>query len=75
MSQHDEHSHKTHRDHNPTHPNTPHFTPSHGNGAHFDLAGAALDEMHAAGFKPEFGSWRDDDKDVGRVCDYVRQHT
>jgi exoribonuclease R len=25
------------------------------NGGHFDLAQAALDEMHAAGFKPEFG--------------------
>jgi exoribonuclease R len=30
---------------------------SHPQGGHgFDLAGAALDEMHAAGFKPEFGA-------------------
>lgn len=29
---------------------------SHWDGGHFDLAGAALDEMHAAGFKPEFGA-------------------
>jgi exoribonuclease R len=26
-----------------------------GSGGHFDLAQSALDEMHAAGFKPEFG--------------------
>jgi exoribonuclease R len=54
MSQHDQHSHKGPRDHTPTHPTGTHT--SHGNAAHFDLAGAALDEMHAAGFKPEFGS-------------------
>jgi exoribonuclease R len=34
------------------HGNT-HF--SHGDARHFDLAAAALDEMHEAGFKPEFG--------------------
>jgi exoribonuclease II len=56
MSQHDQHGNKTHRNHNPTHPNATHITPSHGSGGHFDLAGAALDEMHAAGFKPEFGA-------------------
>src|ERR1700735_2514274 len=60
MSQHDEHGHKSHRDHNPTHSNTPHHPPRHGSGGHSDLAGAALDEMHAAGFKPEFGSGVDE---------------
>lgn len=33
-----------------------HARSSHWDGGHFDLAGAALDEMHAAGFKPEFGA-------------------
>ena len=33
-----------------------HARNSHWDGGHFDLAGAALDEMHAAGFKPEFGA-------------------
>jgi exoribonuclease-2 len=32
-----------------------HAWQSHTNGHPFDLAQAALDEMHAAGFKPEFG--------------------
>ena len=41
--------------HDQTHPAS--FAPhqSHWVNGHFDLAGAALDEMHAAGFKPEFG--------------------
>jgi exoribonuclease R len=35
----------------------PHSGPSHGQGSHgFDLARAALDEMHEAGFLPEFGA-------------------
>jgi exoribonuclease R len=34
----------------------PHYAHAHGDAAHFDLAGAALDEMHEAGFVPEFGA-------------------
>src|SRR5579875_1926279 len=32
-----------------------HAPRQHGNSDHFDLAQAALDEMHEAGFRPEFG--------------------
>ena len=34
----------------------PHFSHEHGDAQHFDLAGAALEEMHEAGFTPEFRS-------------------
>src|ERR1700748_3137448 len=63
MSQHDRHDHGNHRDHNNASHNRPnhnnggtHPTQNHWSGGHFDLAGAALDEMHAALFKPEFGA-------------------
>jgi len=63
MSQHEQHGNGKHQDHNNAshnkggdHPNQFHLTQGHGSGAHFDLAGAALDEMHAALFKPEFGA-------------------
>jgi exoribonuclease R len=57
MSQHEQHSNVKHQDHNNASHNNGgnHLTQNHGSGAHFDLAGAALDEMHAANFKPEFG--------------------
>ncbi|MEO6922416.1 MAG: RNB domain-containing ribonuclease, partial [Bryocella sp.] len=34
----------------------PTFVHEHQDPKHFDLAGAALDEMHEAGFRPEFGA-------------------
>jgi exoribonuclease R len=74
MSQHEQHGNGKHQDHNNAshnkggdhsnkggdHSNQFHLTQGHGSGAHFDLAGAALDEMHAAGFKPEFGAGVDE---------------
>jgi exoribonuclease-2 len=56
-----EHDHRRRNDTSKIHHNTAdkpaHAQQGHGGGgAHgFDLAQAALDEMHAAGFKPEFG--------------------
>ncbi len=53
-----EHTHRRHSSPDQTQHHGP-VTPANshgGGGAHgFDLAQAALDEMHAAGFKPEFG--------------------
>jgi exoribonuclease R len=62
MSRHEQHGNKTHRDHNaaPSANGPIRLTGNHGSGAHFDLAGAALDEMHAANFKPEFGAGVDE---------------
>jgi len=69
MSRHEHHSSPNHNDRlrahrynrqTNNHPAPAHVTQNHGNGAHFDLAGAALDEMHAAGFKPEFGAGVDE---------------
>ena len=66
MSEHDRHRHNSQQhdhldNHNQQHNNQQHDGQHHsGNQQHsghgFDLAGAALDEMHAAGFKPEFGA-------------------
>src|SRR6185312_13252406 len=54
---HDNHSHNSHDHNNHGHHNEgAHLTQNHWSGGHFDLAGAALDEMHAALFKPEFGA-------------------
>jgi exoribonuclease R len=47
MSEHGTRTHSEHGQHSQQQ--------QHGGGHGFDLAGAALDEMHAAGFKPEFG--------------------
>jgi exoribonuclease R len=67
MSRHEQPSTQNHNDrlkahrYNNRQPNAPtHKNQSHGDPAHFNLAGAALDEMHAAGFKPEFGSGVDE---------------
>ncbi len=46
--QHDNHQH--HENHQPHH-----YAPTSQHNGHFDLAAAALDEMHEAGFNPEFG--------------------
>src|SRR6201986_5225194 len=58
-----DHNNAGHRDHNNASHHRPghhdagtHLTQNHWSGGHFDLAGAALDEMHAALFKPEFGA-------------------
>jgi exoribonuclease R len=64
---HDTHSQNNHQQHNnhqqdnshpqhaqPQHTGQPHQ--SHQDPRHFDLAGAALEEMHEADFKPEFGA-------------------
>jgi len=52
MSGYDPHSHNDHHQDQkqPQHASDPRQAPRH-----FDLAAAALDEMHEAGFKPEFG--------------------
>ncbi|MEO7030310.1 MAG: RNB domain-containing ribonuclease [Acidobacteriaceae bacterium] len=53
MSQHGNGSHQS----NPPRNNNGPIHPVYRTGGHgFDLSGAALDEMHAAGFKPEFGA-------------------
>ena len=52
--QHNDHlQHQNHQQHDHQQPHHYAQTPQH-NG-HFDLAAAALDEMHEAGFNPEFG--------------------
>jgi exoribonuclease-2 len=55
-----QHGNGQHQNHHSNHQNTSHrFTTPvvYRTGGHgFDLSGAALDEMHAAGFKPEFGA-------------------
>ena len=66
MSEHDRHRHSNQQhdhldNHNQQHNNQQHDGQHHSgsqqhSGHGFDLAGAALDEMHAAGFKPEFGA-------------------
>jgi len=48
---HQQHQNHQQQDHQQPH----HFTPTHQQHGHFDLAAAALDEMHEAGFNPEFG--------------------
>jgi len=52
QDQHRDHRQEQHGDHPQ---GASHFA-GHSNNGHFDLAGAALDEMHEAGFKPEFGA-------------------
>jgi exoribonuclease R len=51
--QHRDHGKDQHREHQQ---GASHVAPAHQQNGHFDLAGAALDEMHEAGFKPEFGA-------------------
>src|ERR1700760_4692070 len=58
MSEHHRHPHANEHQTqaNARHTDGPtHQPPRHVNADHFDLAQAALDEMHEAGFKPEFG--------------------
>ncbi len=56
--------HQPHNNHRPNygiHRDATHFIPVHPTDArNFNLAGAALDEMHADGFKPEFGAGVDE---------------
>jgi exoribonuclease II len=52
QDQHRDHRQDQHGDHQQ---GASHFA-GHSSNGHFDLAGAALDEMHEAGFKPEFGA-------------------
>jgi exoribonuclease II len=61
MSEHDRHRHPNQQhdhlhNHNQQHDSQHHSGSQQHSGHGFDLAGAALDEMHAAGFKPEFGT-------------------
>ncbi|MBB5063787.1 RNB domain-containing ribonuclease [Granulicella mallensis] len=62
MSEHDRHRQSNQQQHGHSESHPPQHNDQH-NGNHqqhgghgFDLASAALDEMHAAGFKPEFGA-------------------
>ncbi len=55
MSAHDHgHSNTPSSQHTPQHSHVDHGTSHEGSGHPFDLARAALDEMHEAGFVPEF---------------------
>src|SRR5271169_857545 len=60
MSEHDRNRHRNQQHDHPDNHNQQHQNQQHSGNQHsghsFDLAGAALDEMHAAGFKPEFGA-------------------
>ncbi len=51
---HDRHD-QPHSAPHPQQPPEPHSPPHHGSGSRFDLGQAALDELHEAGFRPEFG--------------------
>ncbi len=59
-SSHPQDQHNKHRDHRQNQHREHQQGASHfggqSNNGHFDLAGAALDEMHEDGFKPEFGA-------------------